>query len=276
MADKPQLHVSMLETLSKCGIQFQRRYGARFGCWHTEEIKPPSIALITGIAVHKSVEKNLGHKIDNEGQTMTPEQVADVAATEFDGQCQGGIHYSDEEAADPKETLGNAKDQTIGLALLHNKEAAPLINPLQVEDKWVLALRGYDFDLAGQMDVVESDGIRDTKTAGKSPSKDAARSLQMGMYSMAYRVKWGVLPERVTLDYLVKNKTPVYKPVSDTPTDAWVKPLYRRIERFAEIVRSVKEGSGVFTPAAADGPSAWVCTRKWCGYADSCPFWSGR
>jgi hypothetical protein len=86
MTGKPQLHVSMVEMLSKCGIQFQRRYGHLFDCWHKAEIIPPSIALATGISVHKTIDANLNHKMDSDNGDLLPRgQIKDMARDEFNG-----------------------------------------------------------------------------------------------------------------------------------------------------------------------------------------------
>jgi len=268
---KPQLHVSYLNTLATCGIQFQRRYGARYGCWHEEEIIPPGIALVTGISVHKSVETNLRAKIET-GSLLPREEVQQIAADQFNALHAGGMSFTDEEAANINATLGAARDQTVALATLHHSELAPKLNPVAVEKRFVVVLEGFPFDLAGQIDIQEPNAIRDTKTSGKSPSSDATRSMQMAMYSLAVKVESGTLPEKVCLDYLVKTKQPKLVLLEEAPQESWIAPLLRRVERATEIIQAVKEGKQAFMPA---NPNDWMCTEKWCGYARTCPFWSG-
>ncbi len=90
---KPQLHVSMLEQMSKCGVMFQRRFGARFGCWHTEEIIPPSVALVTGIAVHKAVQCDLTAKMTS-GEQISDKESAAWASDEYDKVWSRGVTAS--------------------------------------------------------------------------------------------------------------------------------------------------------------------------------------
>lgn len=279
-AMKPQLHQSQLDMMSKCGIQFQRRYGVKFGVWHQEEIVPPAVALILGSSVHKSVEVNLRNKIDN-GELLSLEEAQTAARDEFAGLWDAGVLLSEDEAVNTKETKGTAQDMAIQLAGLHYKKVAPSIKyPVSVEENFVIELTGYDFDLAGTFDVRESNNgtgfIRDTKTKKQSPNIGDIQSIQMGMYSMGHKVIYGKLPDKVFLDVLLKHKTPKVVILEEKPDDSWMDPVKARIIRFAEVINAVKAGHQVCLPAQADGPSAWVCTRKWCGYAESCEFWSGR
>lgn len=272
MQAKPQLHQSMLDMMSRCGIQFQRRYGARFDCAAQEEILPPGIALVTGSSVHKSVEANLRNKMENDGQLLEREQVAAVARDALTELTNGELMLSEEEAVDIKATIGAAVDQTVALATLHHDILAPTIQPIAVEDRWVIELPDYPFDLSGQIDIREEGILRDTKTAKASPPADAARSLQMGMYVLAEQVR-GRMPKLVCLDYLVKTKTPKAITRETVPDDSMMSPVKARINRANEIIKSVNEGKGQFTPA---DPGHWCCTERFCGYARTCPFWSGR
>lgn len=274
---KPQLHVSMIEM--NCEIAFQRRYGKRFGVGDEDEIIPPNVALVTGIATHKSVEDNLRNKIET-GKLQPQEQVADTARDAFMGEVQTGMLFTEEEAKDHKRVVANGVATTIALAALHHENLAPTLKPVAVEEKFVIALKGYPYDLSGKIDIREDGVIRDTKTLGKSPAEGAARSLQMAMYSLAEKVRTatktepGKLPDRVTLDCLIKTTVPRIVIREAVPDNSWMDPLMRRIERFTEVVQSVKEGRSQFMPVSTTHP--WACTEKFCGYARTCPFWSGR
>lgn len=269
---KPQLHVSMLNMLSKCGVQFQRRYGARFGVWHEEEIIPPSVALAIGISVHAGVAQDLKHKRDH--QDLLPlDKVRDVVADEIKGIWDGGLLLTEEESGAIQNTQGSSVDQAVQLVTVHHQDLAPHIDPLGVEEPFVIALDGYPIDLSGTKDVRTVDAIRDTKTSKRSPAADAARSMQMGMYSLNELKERGALPKAVFLDYLVKLKTPKVVSVQATPDMSWIDPLLKRIERFVEIIEAVKTGHKAFTPANAED---WACSAKYCGYHQDCPYWSGK
>lgn len=269
---KPQLTNSMLDMMCRCGIQFQRRYGARFGCWHTEEIIPPGIALATGISVHRSVEENLKEKMKS-NNLLSAEQIETIARDEFMNLWQAGIMLTDDEAADVKRTLGDNLDQTIKLARLHADSLAPHIQPVAIEEPFVINLNGYPYDLAGRKDIRTEKGIHDVKTKSVTPPDDAARSMQMAMYAMSEKIERGKLPDLVELDFLIKTKMPKIVIRMAKPSDAWIQPLLRRIEQMTKIIMAVKEGHIGFTPA---DPENWVCSKRYCGFSRTCPFWSGK
>ncbi len=276
---KPQLHVSMLDMLSRCGIAFQRRYGARFGVWHQEEIVPPSIALATGSTVHRSVEKNLRTKIET-GALLPREAVADHARDEALALWHEGVILTDAEAVNVTRTQGDMIDQSISLALCHYDNFAPEINPVQVEEKFVVTLEGYPFDLAGTIDLRESKRLGDVKTKAATPAGNPAISPQMDMYTLGWysgsldKALSGTLPELVKIYALIKTKVPKAVPFEAVPEKIWLNRILARIERAIIIIETVKEGKAVFAPADPEHP--FSCSARYCGYSRSCPFWSGR
>lgn len=279
MSDKPQLHVSMMDMLCRCGIAFQRRYGARFGVWHQEEIIPPSIALATGSTVHRSVEKNLRSKIET-GSLLSREAVADHARDEALAAWHEGLILTNDEAQNTEKTQGEMIDGIIALSLLHHDEVAPDILPVTVEEKFVIELVGYPYDLAGTIDIRETFAIRDTKTRNATPAGNPAISVQMSMYCLGWysgtldKALSGTLPEKVKIDALIKTKNPKAVTFEAAPDKAWLDRILPRVERAIEVIEAVKAGYTSFTPADPEHP--WACTEKFCGYARSCPFWSGR
>lgn len=259
--------------LSRCPIQFQRRYGARFDIWHEEEILPPGIALLVGSSTHKSVETNLKNKMET-GELLPIEEVKAVARDEMHRKfLTEEVNYNEDEAVNIEKTQGQAIDMAIALSGLHHIEIAPALNPLAIEEPFVLELQGYPFDIAGQIDVREESVVRDTKTSGKSMNVADMRNIQFAMYSLAHRVLHEELPKALYMDILIKTKTPRFQILESVPDETWISPLMHRIERFAEIVDAEKSGKHVLTQA---DPNSWVCSKRYCGYAQTCPFWTGR
>ena len=279
MPDKPQLHVSDLNQMAVCGIQFQRRKGYRFGVWHEEEVIPPGMALLTGISVHKSVERNLQNKIDT-GELLPLEQVKDITRDQLLLVANGGISLRPEESLDPNKAIGSAIDQAVDLATLHHDELAPIIQPVDLEKKFVIELKGYPYDLAGQIDLVAvKNEIIDLKTAAPARVTKTALTIQTDMYCLSEKVADkkanggdGKMPDKVSLHYLVKNKTPKVVVRESVPDETRLPALFRRIEQAIKLIESVKSGKGYFMPAQ---PDTWQCSRDWCGYYDTCPF-AGR
>ena len=272
---KPQLHASMLETMARCGVQFQFRYGGTFGIADENMIIPPNVALATGTSVHKSVQADLDHKMETGGQLLPAGEIKEIAFAIFQQHVDRGMTFSPDESVNLEKTVGSAMDMTVALSMLHHNGLAPTINPLAVEKKFVITMNGYPYDVAGQIDVVEAGRLRDTKTKAQSPGQDAAKSLQMALYSVAYRIETKKLPDEVCLDFLVKTKNPRIVIRRAVPEASWIDPVFRRLERATEIIEAVKDGKQAFSPA---DPENWCCSDKWCGYsaAGICPFRSGR
>lgn len=260
MATKPHLSVSQISMLERCGLQWLYRY--REGI-----IAPPGVALVKGKGVHKSVETNLEHVIETDGDMIPREYAQTVAADHVrrEFQEQEIALTEEEKAAGVKRVMGEAIDDAVRLATLHYDEVAPRIEPVHVERKWTLELTGSPYDLVGVIDVQESSIIRDTKTKSKSPTKtEADTSLQLTAYSLAAETLDGKRPEVVQLDALVSTKEPKYVALRSTRNEHDYGRLYRRIEHAVRVIE--KEA---FMPASED---SWVCSPDFCGYWDRCPF----
>ncbi len=259
---KPQLHTTALDMLSRCGEQFRRRYVEG-------EIIPPGVALIVGIATHRSAAKTLTRKMI--GGTTTAEQAADEARDALNAEWDKGVRLDDEERAKPEAAVrGAAVAKAVVLSALHARVLAPSIEPMYVERAWSVALPGYPVDLVGTLDVQERRSVRDLKTAGKSPPKNAAAlSDQLTAYALAVRVVDGTAPQHVVLDHLVDLASgPKVVTLTSGRTPADFKVFLARVEQACRVIEK-----GVFTPARQ---TDWACSRKFCGYADTCPYFRGR
>jgi RecB family exonuclease len=255
---RPQLHVSALNMLSKCGEMFRRRY------IEGEKI-PPGIALIVGTATHKSVETNLRGKIEKKDIPMA--ELEAVASDTLNAEWKKGIALTDEEKElGIKKAKGEAVDKAVKLSRAHAVQIAPGIHPISVERTWSLELAGFSHDLAGTIDIIESSTLRDTKTASKSPNEDtASRSIQLTAYSLAVKVLDGKAPEKVCLDYLVagKNEVKTISLFSERKEEDY-QALFRRIEMAMRVIKS-----GDFIPTS---PDSWNCSPRFCGFYSSCKY----
>lgn len=256
---RPQLHFSGLDKLWGCGEQFRRIY--------IEKERPDAnAAILAGIAVDRSVTANLENKILT-GSLLPVEQIKDKArdVVESEWKLRTIVMTADEKAAGESATRGAVTDKAIRLAALHAREIAPKINPIHVARKWSIEIPGFPFDLVGEIDVQEKEGPRDTKTTAKSPVANIADlSDQLTMYALAIKVLDGVVPERVSLDFLIDNKTPVAKTFSSVRDNGDFGVLMARVENAAEAIQK-----GVFVPAQ---PTDWRCSMKWCGFASTCRY----
>jgi len=146
---------------------------------------------------------------------------------------------------------------------------------LHVEAAAMNSAARLGIDLAGKRDIVEDiegeEVVRDTKTSGKSPSKDVADdSDQLSTYSLASLVFNGKLPKGVALDYLVqtpKRHDLKYVPLTSTRSMDDINVL---LFRFARAVHSWHTAckTGSFLPARS---TDWWCSEKFCAFTDRCP-----
>lgn len=266
---RPQLHVTSLNTISFCGIAFERRY------MKGEKI-PPSTFAVVGRGVDKSVTKNLEHKIASGGELLTLEELREEAASGVtnDIEMEGlWIVEPEEIAKGLKKLTGEAVDKAVRLSDLHAIELAPVIQPKFVQRPFTLELPGYPFDIVGTMDIQEEEPteggrivrIRDTKTSGKTPAQSVAdSSVQLTGYALALRVLEGREPDEVTLDYLIDTKKPKTAVLTSKRTMLDFQTFLRRVEAALKVIET-----GAFLPAKPGDP---LCSEKFCGYWSTCDY----
>ena len=278
-AKKPQIHASMLTTLSNCPIQFQRRYGARFGLWDREEITPPGVAAAIGSSVDASVNYNMIIKkqsIEKQINLVPPlEEVLQIARDEAAGMWTGGLLLSDEEAEALKKTQGDLIDWSVMMSEHHYHEVADLIQPVDVQKNWVITLENFPVNLSGTIDIVEANQLRDTKTTKGSVPYDFAHSMQAVVYNLAFKIETGKLPKEFIFDVLVRKdlkrgREVQYKPATMTPKERHFPPLFNRIERLCAFFEDIRRGLKTFPAVTPSAQSKWICSKAYCGYWPTC------
>jgi len=259
---KKRISYSQLELLSKCGVAYERRY-----IRHSDE--PKGISLFVGSAIDHSVNENLRAKLAS-GILLPVQQVIDIAIAKFNREieeCENILLKNKEEALGQEVAITAGRDKVIALARLHAEQVAPILNPLPngIQRPLGIELPNYPFDIGCVIDIQEHDGVIDTKTTAKSPAENAAdESDQLTIYAMAVLLNDGYIPQNLRLDFLVANKTPVYRPRTTTRAEEDFDIYLRRVDAG---VRAIERGA--FVPARE---SDWWCGRGNCGFWDSCPY----
>lgn len=264
-----QLHATQMDTLCRCGIQFERRYVKG-------EIIPPAVAMLVGTATHAGAERNLRHKAET-GNLLEIEDALETAVDSLKGNWDASDVRLDEKEQEKGLAVvkGEAIETVVALSTVHAEVVAPNMDPMSpahVEREFVVDVKGYDYQLVGKIDLQEKNGVvSDIKTKNKSMSQaDADGSMQMSAYALAtFVLDQTPSPINVRFDVLVKlKKGPEYRPVESTRGKEEMIRFLRRVEQASKVLES-----GIFTPA---DPNAWWCSKRFCGYAETCPFWSGR
>ena len=261
---KKHVSPSQLSMLFRCGEQYRRRY-------IEGEVIPPGFAAHRGTGVHAAADENNTQKIETH-EDLPVDDLKDIAAEGFElrYKTDGVMLTPEERSRGMKIVKGEYKDQTVMLAELWGNEVAPTIQPILSEAKLTIELPDAPRDLLGILDTVTDDGtIIDLKTAGRKWPKNRANSeLQFTFYGLAYRAVYKKDPRQIRADVLVAKSQPEYQPIITTRNQDDYKVLINRINTFLKIIET-----GAFTPAS---PGTWWCSKKWCGYAETCPYYSGR
>lgn len=262
---KPHLSVTQLELFAKCPEAYRRRYVEK-------ESRPPGIALIRGSSVHTAAEHNMRQKMTSR-QDMRPADVVEVADVAFRQRLnEGGVALNLEERIRGLNVITlETRDTIARLARLHAITQSPDYQPVEVEDPILVTLPNSTRDLKCVIDVVDERGrVIDFKTAGKSPSRsDADTSIQLTAYHLARQAKTGVAPTGLRLDVTVDGAESQRRVVLETTrTMDHVAALGAR---FMATTKAIEAGS--FPPAAV---GCWWCSKRFCGYFDTCSFVRGQ
>jgi hypothetical protein len=244
--DINHLSYSQVSMYIRCPRQWAYRYAEGI-------INPPAGALVKGSAVHKGVEGNYIQKVET-AKDLPRNDVVEIAVTNFE-ERQIVVDWSREE-----ETPAKAKDAVASMTGIYQEEVAPMVQPLLVEQKFDLNIGGEL--VTGIMDVVTANGVRDTKTASKTPPSDTAdNSLQLACYSMAYQDIFGELPHELCLDYTVNLKTPKALTQRTSPNQRLMEIFGQTVEQVGRAIRAE-----IFYP----NTQGWHCSQKMCGYWHLC------
>ena len=275
--DRFEIHQSMIGMRHRCEWQLVYRYGETLNIGKEDIIEPPGISAHVGTGVHRSVDVNLQQKIDK-GELLHGDTVTDIAAQEFESCYADGVILTDEQAANPTQTKAEALDYTVKAAATHHMKVAPALDPVAVEEQWKMTIKGTPFDLAGRIDIREPTTVRDTKTSGMYPIKEAlAGSFQLHLYALAVKKLHGEYPQTAHIDTLVKGRGKVlavsYIPREALVTDHWGDLAMDRVNSFCARIKELQAGS---EPQPADMAHPFVCTKAFCGYWRRCKHFSGR
>jgi hypothetical protein len=249
------IHQSSLNTALRCGEQFRRRYVEN-------HVIPPGIAAGRGTGVHRANEVNLKYKIAT-GQDLDVSILKDAARDGFVNAFKNGIFLMHEDIGRKDAVLNDGLNDTIRLTELYASEVAPEIIPKEVERSFSLEV-GLPLKIAGRIDLEQDARVDDLKTSGKKWTDDQIeKEIQPIFYSFVHEHETGVRPE-FYYHILVSTKKAYRQTQSIKPTDGHYYALFAKLRMFCRMIET-----GTFLPA---NPSSWWCSKKWCGYWQTCPY----
>lgn len=260
----PWLSASQIAMFLRCPRQWAFRYieGRRV---------PPSGAMKQSGVFHTTAEENYRQKIDS-GMDLPEGDLTEMYADTFEREWQ-----REEVVLDPGQTKGGLKDQGVDIVREYRAAVAPHVQPVQVEEKFDIALGkdDYGFRLTGRIDVVDQNNlIRDNKAMGKTPTQlDVDKDTQLSTYALARRLQTqqqarvfdplakGTVEAGLRLDVVVKTQRPKAVVLQTQRTREALAMHLNRIGNIAKAIRA---------DAFPTNPNGWHCQPRFCGYWNLC------
>lgn len=261
MAEKPYLSPTQIDSYTRCGEAYRRRYVEK-------ERIPPGIALLKGSSVHKGAEINNLQKLTTH-HDLKAQEIVDVAAADFDQRAnKEAVTLTEEDESRGKSiVLGEALDSTVRMAGAYAEKVAPKYQPQLVESRQKIEVPEAAHDLLAILDLVDDkDAVVELKTAGKTGKQDDwDSSVQLTIQALTMVAAKGKMPSALKVEQIVDLK-------SGPKVVSWEthrsKPDFDAlIQRYSAVSKAIT--TGVFTPAT---PGAWWCSSKFCGYWRTCPY----
>ena len=245
------ISASSVNTYLRCPMQWFFRYieGKKI---------PPSGSMYLGSQWHKVAENNYTQKITSKKDKPVA-QMKEVFVDFFDrGFKEQEVHLENGE-----KEKSELKDTGIAITNVYAARLAPQVQPVKVEEKFLISVEGIKKQVIGFWDVIDKDGfVRDNKSKSRTPAQsDVDNDLQLSIYAYAYRQVYGIREKGLTLDCAITTKVPqgVIMRTSRTNND---------IEDVLKVVKGVEQAtkSGIFYPNS----NGWHCSEKWCGFYPLC------
>lgn len=270
---------SQVNTWLKCNAAWGWRYVRGV-------ITPPGAALVAGKTAHVAAEE--WHKRGMSIKEWTPEAARAALPLEEAEALAGEAFERFSLGKDDKypdgppvewdkqdEDKGAVKDRAIRMSRRYVEVVGPSTGrPLACEKKIELAPEGRDWTLTTVLDAVTTHcgvvTLRDTKTAGKSPSGASSGNIviesghrrQLAAYRYAWRAATGSNPDRMAIDYLWAGKRDTNSATAMADVgDADEERLFQILDMMHRAIEA-----GLFQR----NPDSWSCNPKWCGYYERC------
>ena len=270
----PYLSPSQVKMATRCLEQYRRRYVLG-------EKERPASALLWGSADHAATEWAMGDKIVTKTD-KSPEDVAEFFVNDFEQRVErdggeGEIEWKKDE------TAADVKDRGAKLAALYAKAVMPAIDPVKVEERFVLEIPGSPVPIRGAIDLVGNvplpsftgrrhDAIVDKKTA--------ARKGLVNEWHIQGRIYQRVIPLPYQFHLAMKSKTPdvvAFHP-DYTFELAPARMIDAQVQRVIAAIATMFDTFGPDEPWEGTGFGGFADTCGYCGWgpnaANTCAWWN--
>lgn len=247
------MHISpsQITMYMRCPLQHYYRY--------VRGIKVrPSGNMTLGSTMHNTFKENYDQKVMSHKDLPIP-HLKEFFANDFEVRSVETEFNKDEKP-------GKLKDAGIEMTRVYHTVVSPVVQPLLVEHKWNLQIDGMSQTLMVILDLVDiNNRIKDHKITSRTPNQTIVRdSIQLTIYSLAYRLATDKTETSVGLDFIVRNsKNEIHiNRLEDTRN---IKQIDRAIKVIKEVGSAIDKQ--IYYPC---NPENWNCSEKWCGFWHLC------
>lgn len=244
----------MLEYLRPTGINTFLDCSAKFYFQEIEKVGVPNKSYLAfGTSIHKTIAINYSQKIESKID-LSIEEAKEIFSSTFEEEFQF-VDKNDLQI----EPLGTIKDQGIRLIEKYQREVAPRVIPIAVEQNIKVKFKGYDYGLAGTIDLYDADSIViDHKTTSNKVITEVPESYKRQI--IAYSILEEATGRKVKgarIDYLKRDTIEIRHLA--VPIDK---------NHFLNLFQTIGDAinKGVFIP----NRNSFFCTKRYCKFYAEC------
>lgn len=240
--------------LRPTGINVFLECSAKYFFHEIEELDSPNKSYLAfGTSIHKTLEVNYSQKVETKTD-LSVDEVKQVFAESIESEFE---KVDKNDFVDEKP--GTIKDQGIRLIEKYQKEIAPRIIPVAVEQRIKVKFKNYDYGIAGTIDLYDIDSIVvDHKTTSKQINglipENYKRQLS-GYAILEEATGRNVLGTRI--DYFKRDSAEIKHLSVPIDKDHF-------LSMFQTIGDAIKKG--VFVP----NRNSYLCSKRYCKYWQEC------
>lgn len=248
--NRPHVSISQIKTFVSCPLNYFFSYVLGIKA-------PPTGALMRGKVIHEAIEYDLKEKIRT-GHNAKTSVVLDYYSDMF-------MNSKDNVRWHAEENVTEIYDSGTEVLAKYHREVAPTIQPLEVEHEFTVPFTNVDYDLVGVIDLIEkTKTITDHKVTTRKPQADAIDSdIQLTAYALAYKLRYGQLPEALRLNFLLPGKKAEIAEVVTKRTDQDIAAFLKNV---SYVVKAINSRIWWSTVASSN---MWVLRPRWNFYAEA-------
>jgi len=240
--------------LRPTGINTFLDCSAKYLFQEIERVETPNKSYLAfGSSIHKTLEANFAQKIET--KTDLPiDEAKEIFSDVFEDEFRKVDRMDLEE-----EKPGTMKDQGVKLIQKYQEEIAPRIIPVAVEQRIKVTFKGYDYGLAGTIDLYDADSvIIDHKTTSKKINGTIPEGYKRQL--SAYTILEEATGRKVSgarIDYFKRDSSEIRHIA--VPIDK---------EHFLSMFQSIGDAikKGVFIP----NRNSFLCSKRYCKFYAEC------